>query len=595
MPLDRLHLQAKPKMMVLCLLVGLIAGAGAVIFHFLCHLFQHVFLGQIAGYYPSHPAGEIPLFAPKTTIFRRYLLFFIPAFGGLLSGFFVYKFAPEAEGHGTDAVIEAYHRRKGIIRPIVPIIKTIASAFTLGTGGSGGREGPIAQIGGGFGSYLSKVLKLSERERRILLAAGMGAGIGSIFRAPLAGALFSAEVLYRDLEFESEVIIPAAISSVVAYCLFSKIYGWGSLFSTADIHFHNPFELFHYAIMAFVLAGMSIIYVRSFYGVQTYFKNLKIPNHFKPALGGIATGIIGFFLPETLGFGYGFIQEVLNEGVTLDLLLLVSFGKIFTTSFSIGSGGSGGVFGPSMVIGASLGGAIGKVFHQISPEIVRHTSPYVVVGMAGFFSAVSKSPISTIIFVSEMTNSYHLFLPSLLVCSLSFLLSRKSTIYSQQVPTKLDSPVHRGEFLIDVLQNIKVHEAYTPMNLVKIPEDMPLREIIEVISNTNCYNYPVVSKDGTLVGFISLDDIRGILLEEDVYSLIIAKDLVQPNPVTVTPDETLAEAMKKFASMDMRGNPVEEIPVVKDRNSYEIIGILTRRNLLAAYSRQMESRSRLET
>ncbi len=583
---------SRTKIVFYCILVGLIAGGGAIFFHFLCQLFHHLFLGKLAGYYPPHPAGESPLFPVEPTSPNRLILLTLPALGGVVSGWLVYKYAPEAEGHGTDAVIEAYHRKQGHIRSRIPFIKTIASAFTLGSGGSGGREGPIAQIGAGFGSFLGRALKLSEKERRILLAAGMGAGIGSIFRAPLAGALFAAEVLYRELEFEAEVIIPAGISSVVGYCLFCLVYGWGSLFEAPDIYFKDPLELFPYSIMAFVLAGMAVLYVRSFYGLQARFRRLRIPDHWKPAIGGLATGVIGFFLPQTLAFGYGFIQQALDGKVVLWLLVAVAFGKIFTTSFSIGSGGSGGVFGPSMVIGASVGGAMGEIFHRLFPTVVEHTSSFVVVGMAGFFAAASKAPISTIIFVSEMTNSYHLLLPSLLVCSLSFLLSRSWTIYHQQVPAKHDSPAHRGEFVVDVLEDLRVIDAYTPMSLTKIPENMSLRDLIKVVSDTDCYNYPVVDEGGRLIGMISVDDIRGVLLEEGVYPLIIAKDLAQPNPVTVTLNESLNSALHKFTLMDMQGRPVEEIPVVDDKNPNEIIGVLTRRNLLAAYSREMEKRSR---
>ena len=583
---------SRTKIVFYCILVGLIAGGGAIFFHFLCQLFHYLFLGKLAGYYPPHPAGESPLFPVEPTSPNRLILLILPALGGVVSGWLVYKYAPEAEGHGTDAVIEAYHRKQGHIRSRIPFIKTIASAFTLGSGGSGGREGPIAQIGAGFGSFLGRALKLSEKERRILLAAGMGAGIGSIFRAPLAGALFAAEVLYRELEFEAEVIIPAGISSVVGYCLFCLVYGWGSLFEAPDIYFKDPLELFPYSIMAFVLAGMAVLYVRSFYGLQARFRRLRIPDHWKPAIGGLATGVIGFFLPQTLAFGYGFIQQALDGKVVLWLLVAVAFGKIFTTSFSIGSGGSGGVFGPSIVIGASIGGAMGEIFHRLFPTVVEHTSPFVIVGMAGFFAAASKAPISTIIFVSEMTNSYHLVLPSLLVCSLSFLLSRSWTIYHQQVPAKHDSPAHRGEFVVDVLEDLRVIDAYTPMSLTKIPENMSLRDLIKVVSDTDCYNYPVVDEGGRLIGMISVDDIRGVLLEEGVYPLIIAKDLAQPNPVTVTLNESLNSALHKFTLMDMQGRPVEEIPVVDDKNPNEIIGVLTRRNLLAAYSREMEKRSR---
>ncbi|MCK5350165.1 MAG: chloride channel protein, partial [Desulfobacula sp.] len=209
-------------------LIGIIAGCGAIVFHYLCGLGMHYFLDLMAGYRPGAPAGEHLLLPPTQTPFNRWILLILPALGGLISGWLVYTFAPEAEGHGTDAAIDAYHHKGGLIRGRIPIIKTIASTLTLTTGGSGGREGPIAQIGAGFGSFLATKFKLSERERRIMMAAGIGAGVGSIFRAPLAGALFAAEVLYRDPDFESEVIIPAGISSVVAYCTFCLVFGWGS-------------------------------------------------------------------------------------------------------------------------------------------------------------------------------------------------------------------------------------------------------------------------------------------------------------------------------------------------------------------------------
>ena len=215
------------KWTVYFVLIGIIAGLGSIVFHYLCQLGIHYFMDLMAGYRPPAPAGEHHLLPQTRTPFNRWVLLFLPAFGGIISGWLVYTFAPEAEGHGTDAAINAYHRAGGFIRSRVPVIKTITSAITLTTGGSGGREGPIAQIGAGFGSFLATRLNLSERERRIMMAAGIGAGVGSIFRAPLAGALFAAEVLYKDPEFESEVIIPAGISSVVAYCLFCLVFGWG--------------------------------------------------------------------------------------------------------------------------------------------------------------------------------------------------------------------------------------------------------------------------------------------------------------------------------------------------------------------------------
>ena len=541
-------------------------------------------MDQMAGYRPPAPAGESHFFHPSGTPFRRWMLFFLPAFGGILSGWLVYTFAPEAEGHGTDAAIDAYHNKGGFIRGRIPFVKTIASALTITTGGSGGREGPIAQIGAGFGSYLATRLNLSDRERRIMLAAGMGAGIGSIFRAPLAGALFAAEVLYRDPEFESDVLIPAGISSVVAYCLFCLVFGWGSLFESQDFVFQNPLELGPYIVLAFVLVGGGIVYVKSFYGVHRFAKTLKIPNHIKPAIGGLCTGVIGFFLPQTLAFGYGFAQMALDNQLPTLLLLGLAFGKILTTSFSIGSGGSGGVFGPSVVIGGALGGAVGRIFHAIMPGIVTHPGAFVVVGMAGFFAGVSNAPISTIIFVSEMTNSYHLLLPSLLVCSLAFLLSRRWTIYLKQVLTRIDSNAHRGDFFVDVLGTIRVKELMPQVRRVEmVSEHMPLADFRKMFSSTDQHYFPVVNEENRLTGIFSINDVRGIIFDQDIGNLVVMKDIANSDIIVTTPSEDLTEVLKKFTVRNLH-----RLPVVKEEDHTTLLGMLDRREVIQYYNQRVE-------
>lgn len=564
--------------------IGIIAGLGSIVFHYLCQLGLHYFMDFIAGYRPPSPAGEHHLLTPTNTSFSRYTLLFLPAFGGLLSGWLVYTFAPEAEGHGTDAAIDAYHTKGGFIRGRVPIIKTIASALTLTTGGSGGREGPIAQIGAGFGSFLATKLKLSDRQRRIMMAAGIGAGVGSIFRAPLAGALFAAEVLYKDPEFESEVIIPAGISSVVAYCMYCLVFGWGSLFESPDFQFRNPLELGPYIILAFVLVGTGILYIKLFYGITRLFKSFKIPNHIKPAIGGLCTGIVGFFLPQTLAFGYGFAQKALDNELTIPFLLLLAFGKIITTSFSIGSGGSGGVFGPSIVIGGAIGGAVGKLFHQIMPGIVTEPGAFVVVGMAGFFTAVSNTPISTIIFVSEMTNSYHLLLPSLLVCSLSYLAAQKWTIYKKQVKGKIDSPAHAGEFFVDIMQTIKVNDL---MHLVKkvelIPQDMTFLDFKKYFSETKQHYFPVMDQNEKLIGIFSSTDIRSVLFSRDIEHLIVMKDIGTSDIIITTQSDDLNTVLQKFTTKN-----IDSLPVVKDDDHQILIGMLNRREVISFYNQLIQ-------
>lgn len=571
------------KMLLHYILIGIIAGFGAIAFHYLCQVGGHVFMDRIAGFRPPSPAGESHLFVPTETPFNRWILLLLPAFGGLLSGLLVYTFAPEAEGHGTDAAIDAYHNKGGFIRGRIPFVKTIASAITITTGGSGGREGPIAQIGAGFGSFLATRLGLSERDRRVMLAAGIGAGVGSIFRAPLAGALFAAEVLYRDPEFESEVIIPAGISSVVAYCLFCLFFGWGSLFDSQDFVFRNPLELAPYTVLAFVLVGSGFLYVKAFYGVHSLSKSLKIPNFLKPALGGLCTGVIGFFLPETLSFGYGYAQMALDNQLPTLVLLGLAFGKILTTSFSIGSGGSGGVFGPSVVIGGALGGALGRIFHQFLPGVVANPGAFVVVGMAGFFAGVSNTPISTIIFVSEMTNSYHLLLPSLLVCSLCYLLSQRWTIFGKQVKNRVDSPAHRGDFFVDVLGTIRVKELMPRLRKARlIPEDMPFTKFRDVFSASQQHYFPVVDKEDRLTGIFSINDVRAVLFDLEIGNLVRMKDVATSDIIFTTPSEDLNEVLKKFTIRNL-----QRIPVVKDDDHAYLLGMLDRREVIQYYNQRV--------
>ncbi len=561
-------------------LIGVIAGCGAIIFHYLCGLGMHYFLDLIAGYRPPSPAGEHLLLPHTTTPLNRWILLFLPAVGGLFSGWLVYTFAPEAEGHGTDAAIDAYHHKGGLIRGRIPFIKTIASTITLTTGGSGGREGPIAQIGAGFGSFLATKFKLSERERRIMMAAGIGAGVGSIFRAPLAGALFAAEVLYRDPDFESEVIIPAGISSVVAYCTFCIVFGWGSLFDSPGFKFQNPLELGPYLVLAGVLVLTAILYIKVFYGVIDLFKKLSMPNHLKPAFGGLVTGMIGFYFPYTLAFGYGITQQAIFNQVAIPTLIALAIGKIFTTSFSIGSGGSGGVFGPSIVIGGAMGGAVGKVFHMIIPSIVTSPGSFVIVGMAGFFAAASNTPISTIIFISEMTNSYHLLLPSLLVCSICYLLCKKWTIFENQVKSRIDSPAHAGEFMMDILQTIKLQKLEHLVKEVQtVNEDMVFSEFKKFFSSTKQHYFPVINKSGEFIGIFSSTDIREVIFTLHLEDLVVMKDIMISNIISTTISEDLNTALLKLTQKN-----IDALPVVKEDDSKQLIGLIYRRDIISFYN-----------
>ena len=443
------------KWLFYCAVVGVAAGLGAVVFDVLSLTVLHFAIEVLAGWELARPVGERPLFAPSSGDRNAGLLVVLPAVGGLLSGAIVAWLAPETAGHGTDAVIDAYHRRGGFLRLRASIVKIVASALTLGSGGSGGREGPIAQIGAGFGSFVATRLRLADADRRVLLAAGMGAGIGSIFRAPLGGALFAAEVLYSSTEFEASVLMPACVASIAGYSVFTAIRGSGPLFTTPAFRFDRPLELVAYSVLAVVLVLYGFLYVRGFWGAHRRFERLPIPRVLKPALGGLLTGAIAvaaFRLGgrdealSVLGFGFGIVQRVLDAPLPVlvgpGLLAMVALGKIVATSTTVGSGGSGGLFGPSVFIGGCVGGAVGLALHDLFPNVVTQPGSFVVVGMAGFVAGVAKTPIAALIMVSEITGSYSLLIPCTWVCVLTTSLSRRWRLFHMQVPTPADSPAN---------------------------------------------------------------------------------------------------------------------------------------------------------
>ena len=430
------------KWITLSVIIGIIVGFASLCFFHMLKYLEYFLLKSGLGY-------------SGWSVERKYLLFLIPPLGGLLSGFIVYKFAPETEGHGTDAVISSFHKMKGIIRRRVPIVKAIASTLIIGSGGSAGREGPIAQIGAAIGSLSSSLLKLKEEDRRIMLVCGTAAGIGSIFKAPLGGAVFSVEVLYRR-DFETDALIPSFVSSIVAYSIFSSFpgLGFGPVLKVPRYEFHHPQLLFFYAVLGILLGGMSIIYVRLFYFLKSGFKWLRIPNWIKPGLGGLLLGTLAFFTPSVLGTGYEVLQTAINgEMMTRDLLLL-GLAKMLATGFTIGSGGSGGVFAPSLFIGGMLGGAFGKLlstqFEYIEP------GAFALVGMASFFSGAAKVPVASLIIVSEMTGDYQLLAPLMLSCALAYITSSERwSIYESQVSTRAQSPAHIKEYEFFVLERLK--------------------------------------------------------------------------------------------------------------------------------------------
>ncbi len=579
------------RLVLLSVLVGIVAGFGALAFNFILDAGHQLLLVDGVGYEPPLPGGEGPTIDPGAPR-RPWALFFIPALGGLVAGILVFKVAPEAEGHGSDAMVDAFHRKRGAIRKRVPLVKTIASALTIGSGGSAGREGPIAQIGAGFGSTLGAWLKTTDRERRLLMLAGAGAGVGAVFRAPLGGALFASEVLYREIEFESQALVPTFIASITSYSIYCGVTGhWGAIFSVPDLQFTHPVELFMYAALGLACAWLGIVYVKVFYGVRDrIFRPLRLPRWVKPALGGLAVGAIGYFLPQVLSMGYGWVQLAMEGSLSLKLIMTVALVKILVTGLTISSGGSGGVFAPSMVIGGLLGAGLGTLFQQTFPNLHLEPAAFALVGMAGFFAGVAKTPVSSMIMVSEMTRGYGLLAPLMLTVALGYVLTPKRiSIYEKQVDERVDSPAHEGEFVIDVLERITVRDAMPAEAAPTVfTRDTALPVILEAVAESRQEVFPVLDDDGKLHGVIDFQDIRIFFTEHELPSeAVVAQDLLAPAFTAALADEDLGAALRKF-----RRTRLEQLPVIEDTTSLQVIGMLSRRDVIAAYHDRMYQRTK---
>ncbi|MCC9656388.1 chloride channel protein [Rhodopirellula halodulae] len=592
--------QSSGRWIVLATIVGVMAGLGAIVFDRLGRLVVRYVMVPLSGYAPMEAAGEEAVTLPPDSVFSPWMLVLVMTLGGLVSGMIVHFFAPEAEGSGADAVIDAFHNKRGKIRARIPWVKTIASAITLGTGGSGGREGPISQVSAGLGALLADRLNLSPRDRRILMAAGMGAGVGAIFKAPLAGAVFAAEILYSDADMEADVIVPSATASIVAYSLFTQSLPpeirFLPLFGDTLHHtLTSPLELLPYSLLAVAVTLVGLVYVKLFYQTRDGFRKLPLWPHVKPAIGAALAGLVGIGLFRSLGndanvlgvlgTGYGTLQVALTEASQLGIpmLLLIVFVKIATTALTIGSGGSGGVFGPSMVIGGCLGAAIGLGFQSLFPSVVTQPEAYAVVGTAGFFAGVARAPISTIIMVRALTGDFGLLVPTMLVTTLTFVMCSRWRLYHSQVPTRMDSKAHRGDFIIDVLEGLKVGDVFDPKRkVILIPEATTLDEIVHCLADNQQHYFPVIDHQKRIVGIFSDDDVRTYLFNDSIWRLAVAADVMTTKLVSVTPDDDLNTALKRFTSLNL-----EELPVIDADEPGKFLGMLRRKETISAYNRRL--------
>ena len=579
------------RLLLLSAMVGVVAGCGALVFTYILDRTDNVFMDWAVGYDVPIPGGEGVAKLPAEPA-RRWLLLVLPAAGALVGSLLSHWCAPEAKGEGTDSVIAAFHRGEGVIRSRIPLVKTITSALTIGSGGSAGREGPIAQIGAGFGSVLATWLKTSARERRLLMLVGTGAGIGAVFRTPFGGAFYATEVLYRDVEFETAALVPTFVASVISYSIYCGVVGkWGTLFTLPTMEFQHPLELPLYLALGVCCALVGTLYVKTFHGLRKHvFERLPIPRYLVPAVGGLLVGVLGYFVPQVLGMGYGWLQLAMDQQLPLKLVLALVLLKILATSFTVGSGGSGGMFAPSIVIGGLLGSGVGMIFHSLMPEVVKQPAAFALIGMAGFFGGVSKTPVASLLMVSRMAAGSGLLVPLMLATAIGYvLMSRHCSIYENQVDARVDSPAHRGDYVVDALEGVPVRDALPPaMRFTTLRLDAPLPEILDTVADSKQHVFPVLDAREELCGVILFDDIRMFFTDRNLpKQAVVAQDLLATNSATVHLDEDLVSASLKF-----RQTVQVELVVVEHEGSRRVAGILGRSHLLAKYQDLVERQSR---
>jgi CIC family chloride channel protein len=557
-------------MVAVAVLIGCAGGLGAVGFRVLIATVKRVSWGDFA--VPLDLVRSLP----------AWWVALVPGLGGLLVGPLVYFFAREARGHGVPEVMEAVALRAGAMRPRLVVVKSLASAITIGTGGSVGREGPIVQIGSAMGSAIGQWLRVSGGRLRTLVGCGAAAGIAATFNAPIAGALFAVEIILGD--FAVTQFSPIVISSVVATVISRHFLGDSPAFDVPEHAMASAWELPLFALLGVVAAAVALAFVSVLYKLEDFFEALPIVPWLTAAIGGLAVGGIGVFHPEVFGIGYEGLEKALHGEMTAGVLVALLALKVLATGITIGSGGSGGVFAPSLFIGAMTGGALGTLVHQAFPEVTAPAGAYALVGMGAVVAGTTHGPITAILIIFELTSDYKLIVPLMTSCIIATLLAtrwRRESIYTMKL-IRRGIDIRRGQD-INVLKSLHVRDVMDA-GMVKVAADQPFGELIGEIAVHPHECFYVVDGGDRLKGVIVLSDLRSALEDaEAVADFLVAADLSREDFPGLSPDQDLDSVMKVFSGKN-RG----ELPVVDEAG--RIVGVVSRRHLLDAYNRELMKR-----
>jgi chloride channel protein, CIC family len=559
-------------MTALAVLVGVAGGFGAIGFRYLIDFFQWLFYGS----------GARLLDFIETVPW--YLRVFVPAVGGFLVGLLVFFLAREAKGHGVPEVMESVVLKSGVIRKRIVVIKSLASAICIGTGGSVGREGPIVQIGSAIGSTLGQWLKVSQDRIRTLVGCGAAAGIAATFNAPIAGSMFALEIVLGD--FGLAIFSPIVISAVTATAVSRHFLGDTPAFIVPAYQLRSAWEFPLYVVLGFVCAAVAVSFTKLLYSTEDFFERLQFPEYLKAAVGGLVLGCMAMLFPQILGVGYAGIDLALAQKLAWWLMLLLVFFKILATSITIGSGGSGGIFAPSLFVGAMTGGFFGAVVNNLFPGITASAGAYSIVGMGAVVSATTHGPLSAILILFEMTGDYKIILPLMITCIISTLSSGqflKESIYTLKLMRR-GIDIREGKE-VNVLKGMYVREVMN-QSVEAIPEALGIEQLTTRISKSRYNSFPVVDASGKLTGILSFLDYHDALFDENLKHLVIAKDLATPRVMTITSDANLYDALELITRKDFA-----IMPVVSKYDPTKLLGVLSRRDIIGAYNLAVTKKS----
>jgi chloride channel protein, CIC family len=556
-------------MILMGALIGLGGALAAVGFRYLIRLVQRFSYGSWS--YNLDLVHSIPW----------YILIFIPAIGGLFVAPMVFRLARESKGHGVPEVMEAVALRGGVIRRRVVLIEALASAITIGTGGSVGREGPIVQIGSAFGSTVGQFLRVSAERLRTLVGCGAAAGIAGTFNAPIAGALFALEVILGD--FGVSQFSPIVISSVVSTIVCRSILGNMPAFIVPRYDLVSAYEMLPYAILGLAAAFVGVGFTTLLYRAEDRFDSLPIPDLAKPLIGGLIIGAISLAFPQILGVGYESIGTALTGKMTWYLLMALICIKLTATSITLASGGSGGVFAPSLFLGAMTGGTVGTWVHSAFPSLTADPGAYAMVGMGAVVAATTHAPLTAMIIIFEMTGSYETIPPLMVACVISCVLAtrlRRTSIYTEKLSRR--GVQLFGFFEVDVMKRLPVSSAIT-REPVLVSQETPFRELVDLVVNSPRNEFFVVREGRIYVGTISVSELRRVLLDREwLDQLIIAGDMADLSYPFLSVDDNLDFAMRLFAR-----EYIEELPVLSDG---KLVGSVRKEDVLRLYNREVMRR-----